>query len=564
MIHPPHGHGTLLRDLAILAVAACLFGPGSGELLRAQVERYQDAEIPTAPPPDAAASDELSRQAWNQYDSAQYADARKSFESLIATDPGDEGAARGLILSTYRAGDPQKAYTLANSYESAIPNAKGVVIGMIEGDAWKLVDAKQYKKAKTLVDKFPSETALGKVREEIGRHHVEQALQAGRSGEAAALGEGFGLSQQSMTNSQAKVLAAQAEQLQATGKYRDSLKVLEQAEAVQPLDRGARKLRAWGLYHTRQFGPAAEQFESLYRQIPEKDVAEGLTYSLQQSGRVADLAAKSEELGGVMHATSKPVTEAVVKRERIRQNDDKKQKAAEDVGRIALSANGDPQASISAPAGVGDTTWAATTSGSATPGRVQGQGGGRRLMASSSRVALGAGIRVKQGDDGTSRLVAMELPSMGGEMVFGTNGAQSLGLTVRRFSLDSGGAPIRRPYGLAPTDGRLLKIAPVTRVDTLVEPRLAYRRESGELGLFAELGTTPIGGSISAAPVGAIGIDWKQPEYHWRAEVFSESVTESMLSWTGLRDPYSGREWGRVTETGVRAEMWHQIGRAHV
>ncbi|MCB1244165.1 MAG: BCSC C-terminal domain-containing protein [Akkermansiaceae bacterium] len=529
----------------------------------AQVQKYQDAEIPNQAPTTSTneSSEDLSRMAWNQYDAGEYVQARDQFKSLLAKDPADSAAARGLILSTYRAGDPVEAYALARAHEADIPNARGVVLGMVEGDAWKLVDSKEYKKADDLIGGFKDEPSLGKVREEIGRHEVEQALIAGRSNEAVTLAEGYGLDSQKLSSTQSRLLVAKAEQLQASGKYRESLKVLEEADDISSLDRGAQKLKAWGLYHTRQFKGSAELFESLYRQIPERDMAEGLTYSLQQSGRVSDLAHKSEELGGAMKTTAQPVTDAIVERERLRQDDLKKQQAANELGHVVTTSPASGGSTVFVhPEGALDRSWSATGSAplaAVNPG--QFNRGGRHLMAGTSRMALGSGFRVKQGDSGTSQLTAMELPALEGEMVFGPNGNQSLGLSVRRHTLDTGSVNLNHFYGSAPTGGRLVKVAPVTRVDTLVEPRLSYRREEGNLGFFAELGTTPIGGSVSALPVGAIGIDWKQPEYHWRAEVFSESVTESMLSWVGAKDPYTGNDWGRVTETGVRAEGWHQL-----
>jgi hypothetical protein len=58
---------------------------------------------------------------------------------------------------------------------------------------------------------------------------------------------------------------------------------------------------------------------------------------------------------------------------------------------------------------------------------------------------------------------------------------------------------------------------------------------------------------------------------HWNVETFSQPIKESLLSYTGIVDPYSGKKWGRVRQTGVSlsgyAEVqpgWNVSGQANV
>ena len=85
---------------------------------------------------------------------------------------------------------------------------------------------------------------------------------------------------------------------------------------------------------------------------------------------------------------------------------------------------------------------------------------------------------------------------------------------------------------------------------------LGYARES----FRADLGTSPIGfreqnllGGVEVAPALA-------PNLRLRLTAERRSVTDSLLSWSGLRDPASGQAWGGVVRTGGRAQLEYAAG----
>jgi hypothetical protein len=92
----------------------------------------------------------------------------------------------------------------------------------------------------------------------------------------------------------------------------------------------------------------------------------------------------------------------------------------------------------------------------------------------------------------------------------------------------------------------------------LIEPLLSYRYERTLAPYFA-IGMTPIGGVVDPLPVGRLGLDWRHAKGTLDAQVFAESRQDSLLSTSGLIEPWSGRRYGRVVEYGVRGSAWQQL-----
>ncbi len=71
----------------------------------------------------------------------------------------------------------------------------------------------------------------------------------------------------------------------------------------------------------------------------------------------------------------------------------------------------------------------------------------------------------------------------------------------------------------------------------------------GDIDWGIGIGTTPLNGIVAPTPVGKIqsrGSDWS-------VAVARDPVRDSMLSWIGQTDPYTGTEWGRITQTKLSA-----------
>ncbi|HDS1818730.1 TPA: BCSC C-terminal domain-containing protein [Pseudomonas putida] len=93
--------------------------------------------------------------------------------------------------------------------------------------------------------------------------------------------------------------------------------------------------------------------------------------------------------------------------------------------------------------------------------------------------------------------------------------------------------------------------------DSGVGLAVAYRDE--DRGLKGDLGVSPLGFTYSTA-VGGISLEralQNAPDYRYTLSASRRSVTDSVTSFAGSRDPRSGVEWGGVTANGVRAELSH-------
>jgi len=83
---------------------------------------------------------------------------------------------------------------------------------------------------------------------------------------------------------------------------------------------------------------------------------------------------------------------------------------------------------------------------------------------------------------------------------------------------------------------------PTTRLVNSFEPYLSYQHQ-GTLTTYAGIGMTPSGAAVSSALVGNLGFTRQTERGNWGAELFSQPMRESILSYTGIVDPYSGQPW---------------------
>lgn len=79
------------------------------------------------------------------------------------------------------------------------------------------------------------------------------------------------------------------------------------------------------------------------------------------------------------------------------------------------------------------------------------------------------------------------------------------------------------------------------RLDTGIESRLG-------------LGRSLSGGAVNAAPIGEVGIAYRQAEHGVGARLFRTDNDESLLALSGQHDPVSNTDWGRVLETGAQLD----------
>ena len=76
---------------------------------------------------------------------------------------------------------------------------------------------------------------------------------------------------------------------------------------------------------------------------------------------------------------------------------------------------------------------------------------------------------------------------------------------------------------------------------------------------YVTFGITPSGGPLNAKPVGNLGMIYRDEKGYVQAELYSKAVKESILSYVGMMDPYTGKNWGGVTEAGGRLSVFRSI-----
>lgn len=518
-----------------------------GQLLREKVVANRDAGSALA-------------LGWAYFEKGQWQVADRWFGHALEFDPASSRAAEGLIMSAYRSGDLARAYKLATTHQSLVPDGRNIVSKAAATTATQAVESGDTGKAEEIMSQFPDdESAFAGVRQAIADRQVQTAVAREDFEEARTLAEENRLDPAAVSREESANLLREAADARKAGRHRESLALIEKADAIAPLERSGRRMKAWSLYQNRRYTDSATLFESLYREAADKDSAEGLTHSLQQAGRTERLAQLNRELGGALATASDPVLIAAAKAE-----EEKKRRAAE---ATALAGTPPPPPAAEAPVPPApDTSESASFGGmttiaaSANQSRQMGEVFDVREpgIPSTSSVSAGGGFREKEGQGGVDRLRVNHLPGVVSTLVFGQGGNQSLTLAVRGISLESGNLEGSRLVGRADDTLEQQRIA--TETDTLIEPRLSYRLEKGDKALIAEVGSTPIGADINARAIGALGVEWQGERAAAGVRGFSESVTESLLSYTGMSDPYSGREWGRVVRSGVRADGALDLG----
>lgn len=170
----------------------------------------------------------------------------------------------------------------------------------------------------------------------------------------------------------------------------------------------------------------------------------------------------------------------------------------------------------------------------------------------STWAAVGLGLRNRDGLNGLDQLDDIEMPI---EVSLAGSDAGRMTLRMVPVFLDAGtisGAQLPLFGTLALTDTEGMRI---DQNDDGVAFGGAY-----QLGqVTVDVGTSPIGFTVEQF-VG--GLRWTPRFGQWlvEADISRRSVTDSLLSYAGARDPVTGREWGGVTATGARLDVSYDLG----
>src|SRR3569623_335229 len=96
----------------------------------------------------------------------------------------------------------------------------------------------------------------------------------------------------------------------------------------------------------------------------------------------------------------------------------------------------------------------------------------------------------------------------------------------------------------APAVSTSFTATPTIDMHAGAEPLLSVVRE-GRFTPGASIGTTPLRGPVDARGVGQLGATWYGARASATLEWSARPVRESILSYVGAVDPYTGTAWGR-------------------
>ena len=276
--------------------------------------------------------------------------------------------------------------------------------------------------------------------------------------------------------------------------------------------RGQAMGAAWDLYHQGRYAEAAAAFETLYRAQPDANSADGLYYSLQHLGDDLRVATLGADLGG-------PLWDKWRSAEAETLESRKQFAAAEDLYPAV-----DPVL--------------------------------KHYTAPS--IDTGLSFREKSGDPGSSRFRKIVAPEVEG--VFYATPVDRISIDAERVTLESDGLAPGQAIGRFPGGGAYA-FRPTEDFEDLATFHVRWQRE-GMLSPYAELSTTPIGttGTPAAVPTGKLGFVKQEKNGYWSLEASGQPVEESLLSYTGITDPYGGGSWGRVVDVGGTAKDYLGLG----
>ncbi|MBI5664319.1 MAG: BCSC C-terminal domain-containing protein [Nitrospirae bacterium] len=158
--------------------------------------------------------------------------------------------------------------------------------------------------------------------------------------------------------------------------------------------------------------------------------------------------------------------------------------------------------------------------------------------------------RNKSGDSGLSKLNEFSFPL---KLHYPVRAGKEWVVSITPIYLNSGDAPsaVYAGHYFRYIHDSSAKQRDLTDSATVYEPEIRYRTE-GPVEKEFMLGTTPLNGIAGPMPRFMAKIAKKD---HWFIQLSQDSVRESILSYTGLRDPYGNKKWGRVLKTGAGAGM---------
>lgn len=296
---------------------------------------------------------------------------------------------------------------------------------------------------------------------------------------------------------------AKAKQAYEQKDSQQALNYLQEAKQAGALPRYAALMQAWSKLELGDTAHAAEEFAALYRARPDEESAAGVMASYLKQDRADDIAtlASTEPLASLY---KHHVAAGLFGQKRFFEARALDPASYGEVGAIAA-----PQASAE------------------------------------------AAFRDKSGTQGLSQLSIRQVPVLDASLPTGSSG--ELNVSLREVRLDSG--TLSRNALVGSGNSGAWQYSPVTKT-TGLEPRVSWRDDVWDIAL----GMTPDNGEVSSRPTGYVAHQSMSKLANLTSSLYVEPVRESLLSYTGIRDPYTGKQWGRVLRKGLRLNGLQQLG----
>ncbi len=384
---------------------------------------------------------------------------------------------------------------------------------------WRYFDLKEYEKAQDWFQK----AVLWNSKNENARYGQILSLEkAGDYDQALAISLSVTKPSPEIKSLAARILKIKAWQNFDRNQLKQAEENVSQAEKISGPDTEILELRAWIAKQSQQYEKAAKLFDELYQQSPDRKNAQAYIQSQAQADRSL-LAGKAEKTGG----------EFLDEYHRFHGQELYDRKQFQSAYKLA------PRAMP------------------------------KMINIASPSVDMGGYVRYKSGETGLGKLDLLKAPVATGSYTI--NGNHTFRLSFSRVQLYSGSPEkcVSQIGTLAP--GETLGLAgqakcvastpfsPTQQLNNALEIDFSYRKD-GWFSPFINLGSTPIGGIIAPAVTFDTGFVQQAGFGYWGLEAYSQPIRQSILSYTGIKDPYNNNlEWGRVLRRGILPSIYYRF-----
>jgi tetratricopeptide (TPR) repeat protein len=327
----------------------------------------------------------------------------------------------------------------------------------------------------------------------------------------------------------AEALRGLAHQANAEHRYAESNSLLRQAITLTPARREDVVTMAWNDYGLHDTKSSGASFSTLYAARPDRDVAQGLVLSAEANDDLHTL----DHLSGPVHPLLMDAygDQALQRRQYIRA--------------LHFDPPRYPQlAGIDLPVTSVDVVYR-DKSGTSGQGKLYGPTVylAQTMIVGTDEWRFGLALSDwSSGHPGTQSIASLPTSAATRSSL-----AADCGAGASISTIGSLGCPA---------------FSPIDSTGLLVEPKLSWSRKTEKIEYLASIGTTPLGGIVSPTIAAHFEAAWVQENGGRLEASIDRSINrESILAFSGQRDPATGSSWGRVVENSINAKVFEPLGR---